>query len=147
MCFQGQQPDCGEIVSLQLESLLKFTLLGPAPRVLIQQGWVRAQEWAFLTIPDGDDDAYLRTTLWEQLSEHYETLDGGAYDLLTLASQRLKHSPWRVAVFTTGGHGNPLQCSCMENPMDRGAPVHWVAVSQTQMKQVSTYATIFILPF
>ena len=27
-----------------------------------------------------------------------------------------------------GGHGNPLQCSCLENPMDRGAwqaTVHW----------------------
>ena len=22
---------------------------------------------------------------------------------------------------TGGGHGNPLQCSCLENPMDRGA--------------------------
>ena len=32
------------------------------------------------------------------------------------------------------GHGNPLQCSCQENPMDRGAwwaPVHSVAKSQT----------------
>ena len=29
-----------------------------------------------------------------------------------------------------GGHGNPLQCSCLENPMDRGAwqaAVHGVA--------------------
>ena len=28
------------------------------------------------------------------------------------------------------GNGNPLQCSCLENPMDRGAwqaTVHWVA--------------------
>ena len=27
-----------------------------------------------------------------------------------------------------GGHGNPLQCSCLENPMDRGTwrvTVHW----------------------
>ena len=24
-----------------------------------------------------------------------------------------------------GGHGNPLKCSCLENPMDRGA---WQAV-------------------
>ena len=23
--------------------------------------------------------------------------------------------------FPEGGHGNPLQCSCLENPMDRGA--------------------------
>ena len=33
-----------------------------------------------------------------------------------------------------GGHGNPLQCSCLENPMDKGACqaiVHRVAKSQT----------------
>ena len=32
-----------------------------------------------------------------------------------------------------GGHGNPLQCSCLENPMDRGAwqaTVHGVSESQ-----------------
>ena len=31
-----------------------------------------------------------------------------------------------------GGHGNPLQYSCLENPMDRGAwwaAVHWIAKS------------------
>ena len=35
-----------------------------------------------------------------------------------------------------GGHGNPLQCSCLENPMDRGAwraTVHGVTESQTQL--------------
>ena len=33
-----------------------------------------------------------------------------------------------------GGHGNPLQYSCLENPMDRGAwwaTVHRVTKSQT----------------
>ena len=33
-----------------------------------------------------------------------------------------------------GGHGNPLQCSCLENPIDRGAwkaIVHGVTKSQT----------------
>ena len=33
-----------------------------------------------------------------------------------------------------GGHGNPLQCSCLENPTDRGtwkAAVRRVAQSQT----------------
>ena len=33
-----------------------------------------------------------------------------------------------------GGHGNPLQDSCLENPMDRGAwwsAVHRVAKNQT----------------
>ena len=34
-----------------------------------------------------------------------------------------------------GGHGNPLQCSCLENPMDRGAWwVHRVTQSLTQLK-------------
>ena len=42
-----------------------------------------------------------------------------------------------------GGHGNPLQYSCLENPMDRGA---WkvldrrVIQSQTQLKWLSTHA-------
>ena len=34
------------------------------------------------------------------------------------------------------GHGNPLQYSCLENPMDRGAwwaMVHGVAKSQTRL--------------
>ena len=34
------------------------------------------------------------------------------------------------------GHGNPLQYSCLENPMDRGAwwaTVHGVAKSRTQL--------------
>ena len=35
-----------------------------------------------------------------------------------------------------GGHGNPLQCSCLENPMDRGAwwatAAHGVAKSRSQ---------------
>ena len=36
-----------------------------------------------------------------------------------------------------GGHGNPLQCSCMENPMDRGprwATVHGIAKSCTGLR-------------
>ena len=36
-----------------------------------------------------------------------------------------------------GGQGNPFQCSCAENPRDRGAwqaAVHRVAQSQTRLK-------------
>ena len=39
------------------------------------------------------------------------------------------------------GNGNPLQYSCLENPMDRGTwwtIVHGVAKSQTQLKPLST---------
>ena len=36
-----------------------------------------------------------------------------------------------------GGHGNPPQCSCLENPLDRGAwraTVHEVTESRTRLK-------------
>ena len=39
-----------------------------------------------------------------------------------------------------GGHGNPLQYSCLENPMDRGAwpaTVRWAAKSRTRLKRLS----------
>ena len=42
-----------------------------------------------------------------------------------------------------GGHGNPLQYSCLENPMDRGAwwaTVHRVAKSWQWLKQLSRHA-------
>ena len=42
-----------------------------------------------------------------------------------------------------GGHDNPLQHSCLENPMDRGAwwdTVQSVAKSRTRLKQLSTHA-------
>ena len=41
-----------------------------------------------------------------------------------------------------GGHDNPLQYSCLENPMDRGAlwaTVHRVIKSQTQLKWLSIH--------
>ena len=43
-----------------------------------------------------------------------------------------------------GGHGNPLQYSCLENPMDRGAweaTFHGTAKSQTWLRQLNIHAT------
>ena len=42
-----------------------------------------------------------------------------------------------------GGHGNPLQYSCLQNPMDRGAwhtTVHRVAECQIRLKRFSMSA-------
>ena len=42
-----------------------------------------------------------------------------------------------------GGHGDPLQYSCLENPLDRGAwraTVHRVTQSWTRLKRLSTHA-------
>ena len=37
-----------------------------------------------------------------------------------LANARDMSSIPGLGRFPAGGHGNPLQCSCLENPMDRG---------------------------
>ena len=45
--------------------------------------------------------------------------------------------------FPGGGHGSPLQCSCLENPRERGAwwaTVHGVAKSETQLKLLSMHS-------
>ena len=44
-----------------------------------------------------------------------------------------------------GGHGNPLQYPCLENPMDRGgwwAMVHSSAKSRTRLKRLNTHAHV-----
>ena len=53
---------------------------------------------------------------------------------------RREFDPW-VGKFPGGGSGNPLQYSCLENPMDRGAwraTVHGVMQSRTRLKRFST---------
>ena len=71
--------------------------------------------------------------------------------LSALVAQMVKNLPamWETRVRSLGredpleGNDNPLQCSCLENPMDREA---WraadlrVAQSQTRLKQLSMHA-------
>ena len=64
-------------------------------------------------------------------------------------------SPWgRWGLDTTSlslscigeGNGNPLQCSCLENPRDGGAwwaAVYGVAQSRTRLKWLSSLAALF----
>ena len=59
-----------------------------------------------------------------------------AGDLRDMGSIPRWKIPWRR------GHGNPLQYSCLENPMDRGAwwaTVHGVTQSQTQLSNWGLY--------
>ena len=44
------------------------------------------------------------------------------------------------------GNGNPLQCSCLENPMDRGAQratVHSAAQSWIRLKGLGMHACMY----
>ena len=49
-----------------------------------------------------------------------------------------------------GGYGNPVQYSCLENPMDQGswqATVHEVTRNQTQLQQLNTHIHSFVLTY
>ena len=65
--------------------------------------------------------------------------------LQSTSSQRAGHncSTKHTHILLIGeGQGNPLQHSCLENPMDRGAwlaTVHRVAQSRTRLKQQHTH--------
>ena len=53
----------------------------------------------------------------------------------------LRHLPWHREQTIGKGNGNPLQCSCLENPRDGGAwwaAVYGVAQSQARLKQLSS---------
>ena len=85
------------------------------------------------------------------MATHSSTLAGKSHGLRSLVG----YSPWgRKESDTTerlhfhfslscigGGNGNPLQCSCLENPRDGRAwwaAVYGVAESQTRLKQLSS---------
>ena len=61
--------------------------------------------------------------------------------LQSMGSQGVGHD-WATSLSRAGeGNGNPLQCSCLENPKDGGAwwaAVYGVAQSQTWLKQFSS---------
>ena len=65
--------------------------------------------------------------------------------LQSMGSQRVRHD-WATSLSISlscigEGNGTPLQCSCLENPMDGGAwwaAVYGVAQSQTQLTWLSS---------
>ena len=52
--------------------------------------------------------------------------------VMNLPAMQETHSSWKKDS-PGGGHGHPLQCSCLENPMDRGA---WRATVHGGRKRV-----------
>ena len=67
--------------------------------------------------------------------------------LQSMGFQRVGHD-WATSLSCIGeGNGNPLQCSCLENPMDRGAwwaAVYGVTQSRTWLKRLSSSSSMNI---
>ena len=63
---------------------------------------------------------------------------GGLQSMGLLESDPTKRLPFHFSLSCIGeGNGNPLQCSCLENPRD-GAAVYGVTQSRTRLKRLSS---------
>ena len=60
----------------------------------------------------------------------------------SLESEKIERRHFHFSLSCIGeGNGNPLQCSCLENPRDGGAwraAIYGVAQSRTQLKRLSS---------
>ena len=67
--------------------------------------------------------------------------------LQSMGSLRVRHD-WATSLSCIGeGNGNPLQCSCLENPRDRGAwwaAVYGVTQSRTRLKRLSNSSSSMV---
>ena len=138
---QEWQKDSKEGWSLRRNSLHPFLLSSLCPKVRVPRRDLSCQcqvPWLFLPV-----------RLLAFLFTHLRSLNG----LPTWHSDKESACNARAAGDVGsapglgrspgGGHNNPLQYSCLENPMDRGAwraPVHGVTKSQSQLKWLSTQA-------
>ena len=68
--------------------------------------------------------------------------------LQSMGSRRVGQD-WAISLSCIGeGNGNPLQCSCLENPKDGGgwwAAVYGIAQSQTRLKRLSSSSSSSVL--
>ena len=71
---------------------------------------------------------------------------GGLQSMGLLESDMTERLHFHFSLSCIGeGNGNPLQCSCLENPRDGGAwwaAISWVAQSRTRLKRLSSSSSL-----
>ena len=97
------------------------------------------------------NSSWLELDLEKAMAPHSSTLPGKSHGRRSLVgcspwgrqeSDTTKRLPFHFSLSCIGeGNGNPLQCSCLENPRDGGAwwaAVYGVAKSRTRLKWLSS---------
>ena len=96
--------------------------------------------------------------LQSHMAKSIETKKGGKlgifYNLPVSLGEDLGSRPWAVEANRNNlgirggeGNGNPLQCSCLGNPRNRGAwwaGIYGVAQSRTRLKRLSSSSSKYI---
>ena len=111
----------------------------------VAKNWTRLSDWTELNWTDWDHAAQeLRAS--DASGKEPATSDATVSSANATVCQRKRckrfwFDPW-VRKIPVGGNGNPLQYSCLENPMDRRtwrATVYGVTKSCTQLKRLSKH--------
>ena len=139
ICFQKK-------ILLIYNLFLGASLVAQMVKVCLQCRWHRFNPW-------------VRKIPWRKKWQHTPVLLPGKFHGLR---SLVVYSPWghkesdtterlhfHFSISCIGeGNGNPLQCSCLENPRDGGAwwvAVYGVAQSRTQLKQLSSSSSFLAL--
>ena len=89
---------------------------------------------------------YLSEPCFTHLQRRKSYLSGRVFDRIHYNCKSMwSGNNKRLYTYAREGNGNPLQHSCLENPVDRGAwwaAVYRVAQSQTWLKQLSMHVCI-----
>ena len=102
--------------------------------ILLKHFWIRGLNAQNLMQPSS-------LVLWRSL---VGCSPWGHYESDTTEQLHFHFSLWCIG----GGNGNPLQCSCLENPRDGGAwwaAVYGVAQSRTRLKRLSSSSSCVLL--
>ena len=134
-----------------LNHLLEKTHTGKLPNppktVLGWQLWVVLRHWnlfCFCTDHSSTEETKERTAFYKDELRYFTQSTGTSQGVLVVKNPAANAGDVRAASSIYGserslgeGHGNPLQYSCLENPMDRGAYqaiVHKVAKGWTRLR-------------
>ena len=122
--------------------------LSPTNNILneIEENLSLSCRFARTAVPEDTDYSFTRRRQWQPTPVLLPgkipwTEEPGR--LQSMGSRRVGHD-WATSLSlscTWEGNGNPLQCSCLENPRDRGAcwaAIYGVAQSRTRLPQLSS---------
>ena len=117
-------------------------LHSPPPLLFLLIGWVETIKIVFCSVNLFKVSLYIGTLAWKipWMEEPGR--------LQSMGSLRVRHN-WATLLSRVGeGNGNPLQCSCLENPRVGGAwwaAVYGVAQSWTRLKRLSSSSSYILV--
>ena len=135
MCFRGSALLLLLLLSRFSRVRLCETLWTAARQAPLSMEFSRQESWSGLPLPSQGINKC------PQLQAKYSTFSKDRVYSFHQVFRAILSTPHLGTINIGERNGNPLQCSCLENPRDRGAwwyAVHGVAQRRTRLKRLSS---------